>query len=427
MLLRYGEGLLKLEEEWKPYDVLEPRERAVGTKCVSDVLADALAKPIDAERFEQVFRGASEVVIIVPDHTRYAAVEKVLPEVLARLERLGVAEEAIEILFALGIHEPQSEEQKRRIIGEEVAARIAYHDHDAYTQGVCEHVGKTSRGTPVEINRRILERVCSGERRKKLLLIGSVSYHYFAGYGGGRKLVVPGCASRRTCFANHLLVFDSQGRLPHARVAELARNPVHLDMIEAVGFVEPDFLVNVILDAEQDIVDIVAGDWRTSHEVACARYKEWFSAPVDGLYDVVIVSAGGHPKDVTFIQAHKAIDMAFEIVKPGGTIVAVAECAEGAGHPDFMRWFRFERPEELERELRAGYQVYGQTALATLTKARAADILLISSLPEETVRAMQLRPAGGLEGALGFVRKKHGRASRACVMPHGAGVLPVKK
>jgi nickel-dependent lactate racemase len=420
MLLRYGTGAIEVGEEWEPYDVLEPSGDAAKPESALDVLAASLAKPVGSEPFDAVFRNAAGVVIIVPDHTRYAAIEHLLPEILTRLEDLGIGNEAIEILFALGIHEPQSDRQRRGIIGEEVASRIAYHDHDAYAAGVCEQIGETSRGTQIELNRRVIG-------NKKLLLIGSVNYHYFAGYGGGRKLILPGCASRRSCFANHLLIFENEGRSEYARVGQLERNPVHLDMVEACERVKPAFLINVILDERYNVLDLVSGDWRASHEAACEQYRERFSAPIAAPYDVAVVSCGGHPKDVTFIQAHKAIEMAFQIVEPGGTILAVAECAEGVGHPELLPWFRYERPEDLERELRRTYQIYGQTALATLTKARAADILLISSLPEDIVKTMHLHPVGGLDEAREFVRRKHGKSRRTCIMPHGAAVLPLKK
>jgi nickel-dependent lactate racemase len=421
MLLRYGESSVELEEAWGEYDVLEAKggeetgAEAASAADAAELLGRSLAAPVGAESFERVFGGADGVVIIVPDHTRYAALEVVLPEVLARLAAAGVKEGDVEILFAPGIHERQTAEQRRGLLGAEVAGRIRFSEHDANDAGACERIGETSRGTPVEINRKLLG-------REKALLVGAVGYHYFAGFGGGRKLVLPGCASRASCSANHMLVLGGG-----VRAGELAWNAVHEDMLEGCELVEPDFLINVLLDGRKRVVDVVSGDWRRSHEEACVRYRGRFSAEVGGEYDVVVVSCGGYPRDVNFIQAHKAIDMAFGLLKAGGTIVAVAKCLEGAGHKDFMPWFRLGGRAEMERELRRKYQIYGQTALATLRKSEAVDILLLSGLERGTAETMKMRAVGHMGEALEYVRAKHGSGRRTCVMPEGAAVLPVMK
>jgi nickel-dependent lactate racemase len=404
--LRYGKGVLRSPFPEGSCDVIEARM----PECEADpvgLLESALASPVGSPSFEALFESRDSVGIIVPDLTRYSGVEHLLPVLLDRLNACGIKDSQIEVIFALGIHRSQTREEQCQIVGRDVAARISLVDHSA-EQSCCQHRGTTSRGTPVEINSRALS-------KSKLILIGAITFHYFAGFGGGRKLLLPGIASSRSCAANHLLVLTGRGRHPGIGPGRLDQNPVHLDMLEACEMVRPKLLINTVLNPERKIIQVIAGDYRDSHMCACRYYASLFTAPVEKPYDVVIVSAGGYPSDINLIQAHKAIDMAFHATRPGGTIVAVAECGEGFGHQDFFRWFAHRDLKTLEHHLRTSYHIYGQTAHALLWKAN-------------DVRAMRIQPISSLDEAVEFISNKYGRTSPSiCVLPHGATILPVVK
>ena len=170
--------------------------------------------------------------------------------------------------------------------------------------------------------------------------------------------------------------------------------------------------------------DVVSGHWQKSHEEGCARYAKIFRVPLPRRYPLVIASAGGFPKDINFIQSHKALDNAFTALAPGGTLILAAKCEDGFGSRQFFPWFRFGNAEEMERELRANYQIYGQTAHATFVKAKACHVVLVSSLRPENVERMGMIPASSLGDALKKAEDRLGTLPVPLLMPDAGYVLP---
>jgi nickel-dependent lactate racemase len=209
-----------------------------------------------------------------------------------------------------------------------------------------------------------------------------------------------------------------------ARPGVLSGNPVHEDIVEAVSMAPPAFLVNTLLTPSKKLFDAVAGHWQKAHEEGCARYASHYRVPLLRRYPLVIASAGGSPKDINLIQSHKAMDNAFLATETGGVLVLLAECPDGFGSPTFFPWFRFGDPDALERELRANYQIYGQTAHAVLTKARACRVVLVSSLKAEDVEAMGMTPAASLAEALRVAKGMLGEIPVPLVIPDAGYVLP---
>jgi nickel-dependent lactate racemase len=183
--------------------------------------------------------------------------------------------------------------------------------------------------------------------------------------------------------------------------------------------VSPAFVINAIVNSQKRAVKLFCGDWRASHRAACEDYLDQHSVQLPAKHDLVIASCGGFPYDINLIQAHKALDMASYACNDGGTIVLLAECADGLGRPDFMKWFDSGNARALADRLRTEYEVNGQTAWALLTKAERYRVYLISQLPDEQVKRMRLTPARSLAEALQGVSQKTG-----FVMPRGAAVLP---
>jgi len=386
---------------------------------VPQTITIALDEPRDQYSFDTFAQRGDKVVIIVSDITRYSGSHLFLPLLIARMNRNGVPDNDIAIVFSLGIHRPMSFEEQKQVVGEETAQRINMENHDAKNQNQVVSLGKTQRGTPVVINRRVAE-------ADKVILTGTIGYHYLAGFGGGRKSIVPGVASFETCVATHLLVLNSEGggRHPLARTGVLQGNPMHEDMMEAARLIPPKFLFNTILSPDYGMLDVAVGHWEEAFYQGCDFVDRHFKVILSEFADLVVVSCGGYPKDINFIQAHKTFDYAFNALRPGGVMILIAACSEGVGNPDFLGWFRFQDPVEMEAELRRKFQINGQTAHATLMKAKKATVLLLSELPDSVVRTMSLTPVHSIEEALAGAYRILGDNPTTYVIPYGSTVLP---
>lgn len=366
------------------------------------------------------FRPGEQVVIVTSDVTRPTGSELYLPRLVARLNAAGVRDRDIEIVVALGIHRKQTEAEHKKIVGE-LYGRIKVTDHDCDDPGALVYLGETARGVPVEVNRRVAQ-------ADRLILTGAVTFHYFAGFGGGRKSLLPGVSSRKSCMASHFALLNPEegsGRHPRAVTGNLEGNPVHEAMLEACASCPPDFILNTVLDAEKKIIAAFAGDWKSAHLEGCSFYSEAFSRPIARQADLVVVSCGGFPKDINLIQAHKSMEYASRALKPGGVMVLLAECRDGYGNATFFNWFGYQSCAELESALRKRYEINGQTAWSVKEKAERFRIVLLSQLPPEEVETMGMLPAQDLQQALDLALLMLPDEFSAYVIPEGGNVLPV--
>ena len=217
------------------------------------------------------------------------------------------------------------------------------------------------------------------------------------------------------------LDFETGRRRAGVGTGRLNGNAVHEECERVAALIAPCFSVNSVVDRRGRAVRIYAGEWRAAHLVGGSEYLAGHSAKIDEQREVVIVSCGGSPYDINLVQAHKALDMAAHACKDGGTIVLLAECGDGLGHPTFLKWFAEQDSRALEARLRDGYEVNGQTAWSLLTKAERYRIHLVSDLPDEEVRRLRIIPARSLTDVLAGLD----REAKGFVMPRGAAVLPL--
>lgn len=422
ILLGYGKQQIAFDFDASRFDVLAVE--SAEEKPLSDVeINAALDQTIESETLENVVNAGETVLIVVPDATRQAASGQVVNLIVRRLIANGVQPFDIRIIFATGIHRAATTEEKREIVTPFIFQRIKTLDHHArslmqiagLTSKQFVDLGATRRGTPVELNRALVE-------HDKIIIIGGVSFHYFAGFGGGRKLICPGLASSRTVNETHKITFDFERKTRREGVetGRLQGNPVHEEFIEIVEKVSPAFGVNTIVDEQGNAANIFAGHWRTAHERACEYYLQTHSVEIAEKRPLVIVSCGGAPFDLNLIQAHKALEMASYACTEGGTIIWLAECADGLGRSDFLQWFTAENSQKLAENLQAKFQVNGQTAWSLLSKAERFNIHLISNLPENETRQMRLHPARNIEAVLT-------ENARGYILPFGAKYLPKTK
>lgn len=381
------------------------------------LIRQRMARSIGSLPLRMLLRADDSVAVPVSDVTRYSATEKFLGPLLEEADAVGIPRSRITVFIARGTHRLLSDQEVHAVVGPAIATGIRVEQSDP--DGETVQLGVTSRGTPVRIIRPLME-------HDRIVLTGTITFHYFAGFGGGRKALVPGCAARETVSATHYRIFrtDGPGKHPLARPGILSGNPVHEDIVEAVAMAAPTFLFNTLLTPQKQVFDAVAGHWQKAHEEGCARYAKVYRVPVPKKYPLVIASAGGFPKDINFIQSHKALDHAFLTTADDGVLILVAECRDGFGSRTFFPWFRFEDPDEMETELRANYQIYGQTAHATLSKAKARRVILVSSLRPEDVERMGMVPASSLDDAVRKAKGMLGELPPPLVIPDAGYVLP---
>lgn len=417
MYVKYGSTSISLDL---------PAERLAGVILPAPVQAGGTPEQIITAALDACqpaissFRAGEKVVIVTSDITRHTGSEVYLPLLAERLNRQGIADNDMEILIALGIHRAQTRHEHEKILGP-LYGRIRVRDHDCDDQADLVSIGRTSNGIDVRINRAAVE-------ANRLILTGVIGFHYFAGFGGGRKSVLPGIASRQACMASHFAVLNpgpGSGKNRYAVTGNLDGNPVHQAMTEACAMAAPDFILNTVLAPDKRIMAAFAGHWREAHEAGCRYYREHFSYRLRTKADLVVVSCGGFPKDINLIQAHKSMEYAAQALKDDGVMILLAECRDGFGNSTFFSWFRHKRLDQFETALRETYEINGQTAYSTLQKALRFKIILVSEFPGHQVEEMGMLPAGSLDEALLMAEGLLPPTWTALVMPEGGSVLPV--
>ncbi|KAF0121525.1 MAG: hypothetical protein FD151_1191 [bacterium] len=384
------------------------------------LIESVLNTPTSGPPFDEMFRKGDRITIVVSDITRYTGSEIYLPVLIDRLNRIGVADKDIAIVFALGIHRQQLPQEHRMIVGDEVYKRIKVYDHNAFDSKNLVPLGKTDRGTRVEVNRLVAE-------ADRVILTGTIGFHYLAGFGGGRKSILPGVASFDSCLDLHLMALNPPevgGKHPMVKTGALTGNPFHHVMVQTCGMLCPIFLFNTILSPTKEIIEIVAGDYLSAHRQGCDFLLRNFSPEFNGKADLVIVSCGGFPKDINFIQAHKSIDYAINILKDNGVMIVLAECSDGLGNPTFLDWFKYDDLMDFEGALRGNFEINGQTAYSTLIKAKKVKIILLSDLAGKDVKRMSMIPADSIDQGVSIAHEILGGYPSTYIIPDGGSVFP---
>ncbi|MBR2644238.1 MAG: nickel-dependent lactate racemase [Clostridia bacterium] len=412
MKLRFGFGTGFQEVEVPEQNLigeLHANEVPVGLTGEAEVRR-ALENPIGSPRLKDIVHAGETVAIVTSDVTRPMPTKLVMPALLDELYAGGVRKEDITLVFALGSHRHQTDEERQRLAGERAWNEIKCVDSDPDD---CIGYGTTSRGTPVDITRVVAQ----ADRR---ICLGNIEYHYFAGYSGGAKAIMPGASTRAAIQANH-----SRMILPEAKAGALEDNPVRLDIEEAGAMVGIDFIVNVVLSEHKEILKAVAGDVTKAHREGCrfldTLYRKELSAPAD----IVLVSQGGTPKDLNLYQTQKALDNAKHAVKDGGVIILIGSCREGLGERTFEQWMTSAPTahsliERIGREFRLG----GHKAAAIAMVLEKAEVDLVSELDDDFVRSIFLTPQPSAQAALDHAFEKLGRDATVLAMPYGGSTLP---
>lgn len=406
----FGEGVQAVEvPDRNLLGVLMANEVPKGLTNEAEV-ARALAHPIGTPRLGEIVHPGEKIAIVTSDITRPCPTWRILPALLDELYAAGCRREDIALVFALGSHRHHTPEEQRKLAGERAWAEIRCVDGDPSD---CVHMGETDCGTPVDITRIVAE----ADRR---ICLGNIEYHYFAGYSGGAKAIMPGCSTREAIQSNHRMMVREE-----AHAGNLDSNPLRQDLEQAAAICGVDFIVNVVLDEHKQIVRAVAGDLVKAHREGCKFLDQMYLKKIDSRADIVLVSQGGAPKDLNLYQTQKALDNAKHAVKPGGTIILIGSCREGLGEKVFEQWMlSAPTPESMIERIGRDFQLGGHKAAAIAMVLKNAEIYLVSELDDDFVEKIFLKPAKSAQDALDRAFARLGPDATVLAMPYGGSTLP---
>ncbi len=358
------------------------------------------------------------VTIVVSDITRsWMRQDLIMPMLVEYLHKeAGVGYQQMTILIALGTHRPSSPEEMVRICSEEVCRKVKVVDHDCDADDLVT-VGTTSRGTVVQVNPLVIGR--------KVIVLGGTVHHMMAGFGGGRKNILPGVAGRETIRQNHRRALDPEKAMSDARVGccKLRDNPIHEDMAEAAGMVPVAYSLNLVVSSNGKHAGIFGGDLDAAWKASCDFQRACYEVPIDHQADIVICSTGGYPKDMNLYQGCKGMLNAMRALKPGGIMLWLCKCPEGGGAPDYFDWLTPLREDRLDAALRADFTIGGYIFYLTCEQLHlASHVYTLTELDAGLVRPMGIeasRDLSALMAKLDFTGKS------VYVLPFAGSVVPV--
>ncbi len=395
--------------------------KTLGTKpmpVITDIASElkrTFEAPIGSAPLKELIGPQDPVTIVVSDYTRAWMHQGEVLTILGHYlhDEIGVALDQIVVVIALGTHRKSTDEEKRRVAGDYLYENSSVVDHDCDAE--CAYVGTTSRGTRVEVNPLIVGR--------KTIVVGGTVHHMMAGFGGGRKNILPGVASRQTIRQNHERALDPYKAQTFEKVGsgKMLENPINEDMNEAAALVEPAFSINIVADTEGHHSGFFCGKLEDAWLQSCQFQKEFYECPIEEEADIVICSTGGYPKDMNLYQGCKGMINAMFAVKPGGLLLWVCECSDGTGAPDYTSWLQPLKEGHLTESLRANFTIGGYIFFLTVETLQKANCRILSKIEKETTDAMGMTGVSDIQQLLEGVDFT---GKNVYVMPHGS-IVPV--
>jgi nickel-dependent lactate racemase len=406
IMLPYGRQHIRCTISDSTHLLVPSVPRTTGLKDFTSTLLSLLFLPSTGISLETILSRKSDpsIAIIVNDATRSTPTKKVLDVILPFLIQHGIRSDRITIVIATGTHRAPTYDELGSIVGEDVLHKFRIISHDCDSDDLIP-VGILSTGIPLRLNAVVV----NADIR---ISIGEILYHYHAGFSGGRKSLFPGVADRESIYKNHSRMLH-----PQSKMGQLTGNPVHEELMDSLRLCPLDFSIHLIGNSNQEICDIVAGDPIMSWKKGIDIFLQWNQILLPQKVDLLIVSAGGYPKDINMYQAHKALEMSSRAVKNGGEILFIAECSEKWGHSEFEKQAHRQLSvgkisEEIHHQFLFGlHKLY---YLANLSKQY--HIFLFSTFSEEETILLFMKKIQSIQD---FVSQKSGVKS-ICVLPHGS-------
>jgi len=415
--LHYGTSTVEFDIEGaKSVEYLHENEMRVIEDIKSEFLHCVTEGVFDSKPLKEILEKEDKVTIVISDMTRFWTRQDILCQLLVEYlhHEVKLPFENMVVIIALGSHRPNTEAEKEKLASKYVYEKVKVVDHDCLADDLV-YVGTTPMGTKVNVNPLAVGR--------KVICIGGTIHHVMAGYGGGRKSIVPGIASKETIRMNHERALDPEKAMSDARIGsgKMSENPINLDMYEAAKFVDVVFGINIVMESSGKHSGLFCGDFDSAWRESCRYVQKGYGLPIDYEADIVIASCGGFPKDINLYQSTKTLFNAAKAVKKGGTLIILAQCGEGGGAKDFFDWAEPLKEGHLDEELRKNFTIGGYIFYAACEALVKAKTYLISKIEPDQVRAMGFIASEDVKEIFDNVDFKD---KDIYIMPHGGNVMP---
>lgn len=399
------------------HEVLLPRAAIVNGRDPVELVKTALSTPLGECKILNNIGGQTQVAISINDKTRPVPNDLLLDCLLEELRQRGVPDKHITLFIASGTHIPMAMDEYHLILSEKVTSRYRILAHDCDDDDNLVNLGETKAGTPVFINRKFYESDLK-------IVVGDIELHHFAGYSGGVKSAAIGLAGRLTINSNHTLLRDQ-----NSVVAQYEVNPLRMDIEDIGEMAGVDLALNAVLSEEKKVLRAYFGQPREVMRAGIEAVNSIAQVPIREKYDVVIASAGGYPKDINLYQAQKAMTHASLFCKPGGKIILVAECREGAGSAGYLQFMQgiTSVREVMTRFQQSGFSVGPHKAFQIARLLENFDIYLLSSMQPETVRSLLLKPMEVSPDSIRQLIDQEPLQSRVAILPYATACIPIMK
>ena len=372
---------------------------------------------VNSKPLKELIKEDDKVTIVLSDLTRFWQRQDLVCEQLVNYltEEMNVKYENIVVVIALGSHRKQTEKELETLASSSVYKKVKVVNHDCDAKDLV-NVGTTPSGTEVYVNPLVVGR--------KVIMVTGTVHHIMAGFGGGRKSVIPGVAGRQTIRQNHIQSLDKTQKRSDPLVGArlLAHNPINEDMNEAAKLIDVTFGINIVVNSSSKHSKLICGDFNDAWLKSCKYVDDAYGLPIKKEADIVIASCGGYPKDINLYQSTKSLFNATRAVKKGGTLILLAQCSEGGGAPDFFNWIEPLKRGVLDEELRANFTIGGYIFYAACESIAKSNVMMLSSIDPEVVRDMKITASDKIEELLSKVDFKD---KDVYIIPYGGNVVPL--
>lgn len=393
---------------------------------IAEAALEAIRNPIGTKPLSELVQAGEKVAVIVSDITRMVGTAEFLPVIVNELNAAGIADENITVIIATGTHRAHTPEEDIVVCGEEIVRRVKIHQHDCRNDAELVDMGVTSRGTPILIDKYAAD-------ADKVIITGSVSLHPMAGFGGGRKAVMPGISGYKTIMHNHAMALADKvgdGCNPACETSVLENNPLHEDMTEVCAKLNPVFLLNTVFTPDGKLHEVVAGHWYQAWEKGCQDLLQMAGIPIKQQADVVFASAGGFPKDMNLYQSCKTHMNAVFAVKKGGILILTLDCPDIKEPAIFTDWFAKDDILQFEKDVRQDFSIPAFVAFKSRCIVNSLTTYLVTRSENfDFVRKTGQIPVASLAEAWELAQKKLAADGKAdytiTIMSHAPSTLPI--
>ena len=406
-----------------PLDETQVKAELFGNEvpALADIRAavrNSLDHPIDSVPLRERIRPGQTAVLVVSDMSRFWMRQDLVVPCLVEylLDDCGLSADNVTILVANGTHPGGSEEELRTLVTDAVYERVRVVNHDCRADGMAV-LGTTTFGTEVSVN-------AAAVRADLCLCLGAATYHVMAGFGGGRKSILPGISSEKTIKQNHALSLDKTKLRSNPLIGngKTENNPLNLDMLEAAGMMKNLFMVNLVVNAWEQLCAVFSGHYITSWERACREVERVYQVAIEEKTDVVVAGCGGYPRDMSLYQGTKAIDNVESALKPGGTLILAIEAREGGGPPEYFGWSKNLQDHTLEKRLRESFTVAGYIFFLNCEQAGRYRLMLLSGIDPAETAPMDIETYSDVPSLLANADLE---GKKILVIPKAGSVVPV--